>query len=264
MKALVNTFVIVCLVIACHLTLFAHVPPKEASPVFFQLKIYHLKTASQKERLNSFLQTACVPALHRAGIKEVGVFKPVTPDSLEELVYVLIPFKSLEQFAGIETVLQQDKEFQEKGKDYLNASYAEPPYSRIESILLKAFSGMPVPKAPDLSAEKSKRIYELRSYESATEKYYVNKVQMFNQGDEIGLFKRLGFNAIFYAEVLSGTHMPNLMYMTSFNSKQDRDEHWQTFRNDPEWKKLSSLPEYQKNVSKADITFLYPADYSDF
>src|SRR5688572_16041375 len=100
MKAPVKSFVILFLSV-CHLTLFANVPLKEASPVFFQLKIYHLKTAGQKERLNNFLQTACLPALHRAGIKAVGVFKPVTPDSLEELVYVLIPFKSLDQFTGI-------------------------------------------------------------------------------------------------------------------------------------------------------------------
>src|SRR5690606_12459342 len=103
---------------------------------------------------------------------------------------------------------------------------------------------------PKLTSQKNKRIYELRSYESATEKSYVNKVQMFNDGDEIGIFRRLGFNAIFYAEVLSGTRMPNLMYMTSFNDRADRDARWESFRTDPAWIKLSGLPEYQKNVSK--------------
>lgn len=29
-------------------------------------------------------------------------------------------------------------------------------------------------------------------------------------------------------------------------------------------KKLSAMPEYQNNVSHIDITFLYPAEYSDF
>jgi hypothetical protein len=74
----------------------------------------------------------------------------------------------------------------------------------------------------------------------------------------------LKFNAVFYAEVLSGSHMPNLMYMTTFNSKEDRDKHWETFSNDPVWKTLVALPEYQHNVSKADIIFLHPAEYSDF
>jgi len=54
------------------------------------------------------------------------------------------------------------------------------------------------------------------------------------------------------------------MYMTTFENKASRDEHWKTFVADAEWKKLSSMPEYQNNVSKIDITFLRPTEYSDF
>jgi hypothetical protein len=57
--------------------------------------------------------------------------------------------------------------------------------------------------------------------------------------------------------------MPNLMYMTSFNNKAARDEHWKAFGSDPAWKKLSSDPNYQHNVSKIDITFLRATEYSD-
>jgi hypothetical protein len=53
------------------------------------------------------------------------------------------------------------------------------------------------------------------------------------------------------------------MYMTSFNNMQVREEHWKNFGSDPEWKKLSALPEYQNNVSHIDIVFLRPAPYSD-
>jgi hypothetical protein len=49
---------------------------------------------------------------------------------------------------------------------------------------------------------------------------------MFNLGDEIRLFKKLGFNAVFYGEVLSGAQMPNLMFMTSFNNMAAHDQHW--------------------------------------
>lgn len=122
---------------------------------------------------------------------------------------------------------------------------------------------MPKIEKSGLTGSKGNRVYELRSYESATEKIFKNKVRMFNQGGEIALFQRLGFNAIFYGEVIFGSKMPNLMYMTSFENKAARDEHWKTFGNDPEWKKLSSLPEYQNNVSKIEIVYLTPADYSD-
>jgi len=130
--------------------------------------------------------------------------------------------------------------------------------------VLRAFPKMTEPDVPQLTANKTDRVYELRSYESPTEAFNLNKVKMFNDGNEVALFKRLGFNAVFYAEVLAGSHMPNLMYMTTFNSKQDRDKHWDTFGNDPEWKTLVALPQYQHNVSKAEIIFLHPAVYSDF
>ena len=119
-------------------------------------------------------------------------------------------------------------------------------------------------KLPKLTAAKNERVYELRSYESATEKIFANKVYMFNEGGEIDLFKRLNFNAVFYAEVIAGSHMPNLMYMTSFENKTDREAHWKNFVDSPEWKKLSTLPEYQNNVSHIDIMLLQPMEYSDF
>ena len=93
--------------------------------------------------------------------------------------------------------------------------------------------------------------------------YFANKVQMFNQGGEITLFEKLGFHAVFYASVLSGAHMPNLMYMTSFENMAAREDHWKTFGADPTWKSLSSSPQYQHNVSHIDIVFLHPAPYSE-
>jgi hypothetical protein len=160
--------------------------------------------------------------------------------------------------------LSADAAYARDGKDFLESSYNATPYFRMESVLMRAFPALPAPMTPNLTAPKSERVYELRSYESATEAYHVNKVRMFNEGGEVPLFKRLGFNAVFYADVLSGAHMPNLMYMTTFNSKLDRDKHWDAFGNDPEWKKLVALPEYQHNVSKAEIIFLRPETFSDF
>lgn len=232
---------------------------------FYSIKIYQLKTKEQEERVDKYLQSAYLPALHRQGIKQVGVFKPVDNDKdTIRRIYILTPFHSPEQFAGLSASLEKDQQYLADGKDYLDAAHTEPPYTRIESILLQAFPDMPVLQAPtDLKTPPGERIYELRSYEGPTEKIFKNKVQMFNEGGEVGLFKRLGFNAIFYASVISGSHMPNLMYMTSFENKASRDQHWKTFGEDPFWKKLSSSPEYQNNVSHIDIVFMHPTDYSD-
>ena len=87
---------------------------------------------------------------------------------------------------------------------------------------------------------------------------------MFNAGGEIKLFERLGFNAVFYGEVISGAKMPNLMYMTTFADQQSRDAHWKSFVDSPEWKGLIAMEKYKNNISHIDITFLYPTDYSDY
>lgn len=235
---------------------------------FYQIKIYHLKTEEQEKKVDAFLKDAYLPALHRIGISKVGVFKPiVNPETAkptdEKLIYVFIPFNSRDDFFKLEQKLEKDKAYWSEGKAYHDAVFSEPPYDRIESILLNAFEKSPHFTLPALTSAPKERVYELRSYEGHTEKISDNKIKMFNDGDEIGLFKRLGFNAVFYAEVVSGSRMPNLMYLTTFENKAARDEHWKAFSADAYWKKLSAMPEYQKNVSKNDTRFFYPTDYSD-
>jgi hypothetical protein len=130
--------------------------------------------------------------------------------------------------------------------------------------LLKAFAGMPHWRAPVLSGSAAEKVYELRSYEGATEQLYRRKVHMFDKGGEIELFDKLGFNAVFYAQVLAGARMPNLMYMTSFNNMNDRNAHWDVFRNHPEWKAMSSLPQYKNTVSKSEVILMKATSYSEF
>jgi len=238
-----------------------------ASRDFYQIKIYHFKNDAQKKTVEDFLKQAYLPALHRKGIAKVGVFKPVLSASdsqpTESVIYVFIPFASYKAFSELEKSLDKDQQYQEDGKQYLNATLAEPAYDRMETILLNAFTGSTHFNLPKLTGPMKDRIYELRSYEGPSEKLYWNKVAMFNKGDEVGLFKRLNFNAVFYGEVIAGSRMPNLMYLTTFENKADRDEHWKAFSADDYWKKLSAMPEYKNNVSKNDTRFLYPVDYSD-
>ena len=176
---------------------------------------------------------------------------------------MLIPFRSFDEKERLSGKLKNDKAYLDAGKDYLDAAFDQPSYVRIESIFLRAFPDMPVLQLPALSSPRNERIYELRSYEGPTEKLSENKVKMFNDGGEVRLFKQLGFNAIFYAETIVGSRMPNLMYMTSFENKSSHDEHWKAFGEAPEWKKISAMSEYQHNVSKSDIFLLYPTEYSD-
>ena len=233
-----------------------------AQKEFYQLKVYHIKTTEQEEKIDEFLAKAYLPALHEAGIAKVGVFKPIV-SAEEKLIYVFIPFRSYKDLNKLSKKLANDKDYLIAGKNYLESIYTNPPYERIEIILMNAFNGHPKFAMPQLSSPHKTRIYELRSYESYTEAIAKNKIEMFNKGNEIGLFKRLGFNAVFYGEVVAGSRMPNLMYLTTFENKVERDAHWKAFGADAYWKELSAMPNYKNNVSKNDTKFLYPTDYSD-
>ncbi|HET6766979.1 MAG TPA: NIPSNAP family protein [Chitinophagaceae bacterium] len=240
-------------------------PVNKNQPEFYQLSIYHFSNATQEKMLDGYLRNAMLPALHKLKIKKIGVFKNHSNDTLsDKTLYVLMPIQSIEDLIKIPGKLTADKDYLVAGAEYHDAVYSSPPYQRMETILLRAFSLAPTLQVPALKEPRRNRVYELRSYESATEKIFQNKVKMFNEGDEIGLFKRLNFNATFYGEVIAGGKMPNLMYMTCHENKTSRDANWKAFVDDPFWKKVSTLPEYQHNVSHIDITFLYPAEYSDY
>jgi hypothetical protein len=261
MKKLVS----LCVVLCC-ICLAVPAFSQKSKGSFYQLKVYQLKDKDGEAKLDAYLQQAYLPALHRAGIAKVGVFKPV-PDAAaatsDQKLYVLIPFKSVADFATLDAKLNKDKQYLTAAQEYINAAPKTPVYTRIESILMEAFEGMPNLRAPQLQAPRNERIYELRSYEAATEKLHLNKVDMFNKG-EMQLFDKLGFNAIFYGRVLAGSKLPNLMYMTAFENKEARDAHWKTFGADPEWKKMNSAPEYANNFLRADIYLLQPTSYSDY
>lgn len=230
----------------------------------YELKIYHIENADQEKRLDTYLEKAYIPALHKAGIAKVGVFKPVLSDEKEAgtKVYVFVPYKNLQQFTEMTVKLEKDKEYLKNGKDYIDAAHDNPPYRRIETTVMRAFTGMPRFQESKVTGPKKDRVYELRSYESATEKQYLNKVKMFNEG-EIEIFDRLGFNAIFYAEVIAGAHMPNLVYLTTFENMESEKAHWKAFGTDPQWEKMKVMEEYQNNMNRNDAKLLYPADYSD-
>ncbi len=241
---------------------FGAVQPKQQ---YYEIKIYRISDKTQEAKVDAFLKDAYLPAMHRAGIPIVGVFKPVEADTaFGKLVYVLIPFKTVDQFMQLPDQLQKDKIFAEAGKSFLETPYNEPAYIRYESIFLKAFMDFPQFVAPKFSTLPSERIYELRSYESATDAKAVKKIEMFNQGGEINIFKKLNFNPVFWGEVLVGSHMPNLMYMTTFSDMKSHDEQWKAFGATDEWKKLSGMEEYKNTVSKAKPYLLHPTDYSDF
>jgi hypothetical protein len=232
---------------------------------YYQLKTYTLKNETQEQLVDSYLENAFLPSLKRYGISTVGVFKLHNSKFTKaDKIYVLIPFTSLKQFEALEDFLFKDKAHLANGKTYLEATHDNAPYENINSVIMRAFTEMPKMKPSKIEGPRASRVYELRSYESPTETAYKNKVHMFNEGGEVALFDSLGFNAVFYAEVISGDTMPSLMYMTTFNSMDKRDELWKAFFASAKWTQLINDDYYKNNMKKADIMLLYPTSYSDY
>ena len=237
----------------------------ETNREYYLLKVYTFDSEDQVIVTDKYLKEAYLPGVKRLGINNIGVFKLRRNDTdTIQKTYVLTPFSSIEQLIDLEDQLNSDEQYLIAGSDYLNASYDQEPYGRIESTIMSAFKGFPAMRPSKLNNARAGRIYELRSYGSPTEAYLKNKVEMFNDAGEITLFERLDFNAVFYGKVISGSIMPNLMYMTTFSDQVSRDKHWEDFVASPEWNEMKDISKYQNNVSKFDIIFLFPTEYSDY
>lgn len=231
---------------------------KSTTRDYYELRFYQLTNASNLKLMHSYLREAAIPAFNRIGIKPVGVFNTVV-GPISPSLYVLLPHRSMESVATLEERLRADDEFVKSGADFLNASAGDPVYIRYESSLMKAFGCHPRITPPP----KSKRMFELRTYESSSKNYNLNKIEMFCSG-EVDIFIRSGFHPVFFGEKLIGERMPNLTYMLSIGSMEERDKAWAAFSADPQWKELTSSSKFSPGPNVVNITnyFLAPAPYS--
>ena len=229
---------------------------------FYELRLYHLRRGAKQKVFDDYLRDAAIPAMNRAGISAVGVFNVMTgPDS--PTVYMLIPYKSIEDFATLGAKLGADAEYHKAGAEAIDAPATDPVFVRMESSLMLAFEGMPKLEIPAGAAEKKPRIFELRTYESHNKKANKKKIEMFNIG-EIAIFRRAGLAPVFFGETLIGAKLPNLTYMLTYENMTAKDAAWSKFGGDPEWKKLSSTPGYTdpEIVSNISNVMLRPAAFS--
>src|SRR2546423_12197960 len=112
-----------------------HITDKNPQREFYELRIYTLKNNSQEKIVEEYFQKAAIPALNRLGSKSVGVFKELKPVGQTKL-YVIIPFRTIENFVNIEEKLLVDPAYVKDSKIYLTAQASEPAYERIDSSLL--------------------------------------------------------------------------------------------------------------------------------
>ncbi|QEH34643.1 hypothetical protein OJF2_31840 [Aquisphaera giovannonii] len=228
---------------------------------FYELRVYRFPSRAKQSLYESFLSESAVPAFNRAGINPVGVFRlnaadnpglKLEGDSTD--LYVLLTHESMESVLALEARLAADEAFQGSGRAILRAPKSDPAFSRYESTLLHAMEGFPRLRVPEKGPS---RVFELRTYESPNNERAKNKLDMFNAG-EFPIFARAGMPGVFFGGAIVGSQLPQLTYMIMHPRREDATKNWDSFRQDPEWKALSSNPGYAENVSRVTALFLRP------
>jgi hypothetical protein len=240
--------------------LSATAAPPAGTQEFYQLRVYRLKPDTDRTLLDGYLQKAAIPALNRLGSSPIGAFTEIESKG-DPSLYVLIPYRSLEEFAKTPAGLRADAEYKNAAAEYLQTPKSKPAYARIDTWLMRAFAGIPKLELPPYSREKKARIFELRTYESYSEAKALKKVDMFNDG-EIDVMREVGLAPVFFGQALVGANLPHLTYMLSAENREAHKQHWDVFGKHATWKKMSSDPQYADTVSKITNSFLAPTEYS--
>jgi hypothetical protein len=233
--------------------------PAPGAREFYLLRRYQLKSGPELKLTENYFAQALIPALARMSLGPTGAFRldigPETP-----AYYLLIPGASVEMLADLDLRLARDAEFLAAAAPFWNATAVAPAFERVESWLLAAFEGWPKVTPP---ASKSKRVFQLRTYESPSNGEHVRKVEMFHSG-EFEIFKAAGVRPVFFGDTLVGSRMPSLTYMLSFGDMAELEAKWDIFRSDPAWKKLSADPRFGFDPIVMNISnlMLIPLDCS--
>ncbi len=232
---------------------------------YYEVRKYLLENDGQKQRVDAFLKEAAIPAVNRLGIRPVGVFypHPQAPANQTGVVWAILRHPSAQSVATLTERLAEDSEFLSAGADYIDATADSPAYKRIESSLLIAFTTVPRLETP-VNTDNPDRVFQLRTYESPSEKTNLKKIEMFEKAGEIRIFREVGLNPVFYGRAVVGAKLPNLTYMLGFKNMDEEQAAWKRFGAHPDWKRLSRMPEYMDKNILCGITNrpLVPAQYS--
>jgi hypothetical protein len=229
------------------------------APEYYELRQYHLRM-TMRQRFSDHFRDEALPAYNRAGIGPIGVFTVnFGPDS--PTFWVLLPHKSIQSVAEVDTRLQADPQY--TASPFLRLPSTDAGYVRIDSQLMVAFDGIPVLEKPSGALAGPARVFELRTYESHNKAAHRKKTEMFNRG-EIDIFRRTGLTPVFFGSNIIGTRLPSLTYMLVFEDMAARERNWPQFVSHPDWKKLVATPGYAdaEIVSNIHSFILRPTAYS--
>ena len=250
------------------LTFFASVGQLSARE-YYELRTYRLKSEEKAQLFDKTLGPAIVEAMEAAAIGPVGIFRPHEvegaknqPEKTSEVLrYVFVPYKSIEDWAGIRDQLKDKGAVWEPALEFIMAEKSDANYTRIESMLLEAPTGFPKLKVPAKPVDEEGRHFEIRIYESHSIVKGLLKVEMFNEG-EFDIFAKVGLNLVFFGDARVARDLPQLTYMLVYDNDEARAKAWKDFLAHPDWLELKANKRYKDTVSKIRSMFVKATEYS--
>lgn len=226
----------------------------ETTKAFLEITTWRLHNSDedQSKRVAEYLEAGLFPALIRAGGRPVGAFANlIGPDSPS--LFSITQYSSLAAMQEALAKIAADPAHEKASQALVSGPGM--PFVTTESTLLQSLSVMAEAVLPSDVATRPARIFELRIYQNQSRIAQQKKAGMFNNG-EIAVFQRLSMRPVFIGESIVGPRQPNITYMLSFDSLAEREQRWQAFATDPEWKKLSAPSELKDSQIVANITNL--------
>lgn len=225
---------------------------------YYEFRFYRLSSGDRQRRMSQFASQRLLPLMQKHKFGPAGFFD-VNMGTHSPSLVGLMSYSSLAEREEVWSRLGRDPEWQKAVAELESAP--EPPFLRADSFLARAASYSPELAAS--AAEQKPRYFELRIYDSPTERQLRALHERFG-GPEIRIFHRVGIHPILYGEMVVGPGMPNLVYLTPFESLAAREKAWAAFGADPEWQKVreESIQKAGQIVSNISITMLRATAYS--
>jgi len=224
---------------------------KEKPLVYFEFRFFRLRQGEQVARFNK--ASAQIMALvEKHKLSPVGFFDTVIGSDSPSLVE-LLQWTSLAQREEASKEIFSDPDYRRIMTDLEPGT--EPAFQKIDIFVARA-----TPYSPVLSpspAGQQPRLFELRVYRSPTFRQLEALHERFG-GAEIKIFHRCGIHPVLYGSTTIGPDMPNLVYLTPFDSLAEREKAWAAFGADPEWRKVraASIAKSGQIVGNSSITIL--------
>jgi hypothetical protein len=230
-----------------------------ASPAYFEFYYIHMQNGSQTARLLKWLETGLLPVCQKHGFGPIGVFNVTVGANLPTTLMVY-SYPSLAEMEAQWGRLGGDADY---ARSVADLEKDEPAFYRAEATLLRATSFCP-PFAATPAGDSPHKLYELRIYESPTNRQLGYLHDRFGSAGEIEIFHKSGIHPVLYANTVFGPNQPNMAYLIPFESEAQREKAWATFGADPDWVKIreESIRHGGDIVRNITNMFLAPTGFS--